>query len=238
MNVEEVFSGLSYGELSNVMIGNDSTGDIDKKYHAKLITYINEGLVRIYSRFPLKEESLFIELEEHITSYRLTNEYAESNTESTKPYKYIKDYPANPFKDDVIKILEVFDSYGLNLPINDRNHVDSLFTPQPNVLQVPRPLTGIALSVVYQARHHKISYNAEDESYLSEQIILPFSLEAALSNYIGYKVFSHMNSDDSGVKAQEFYALYEAILNEVSEGDLASVSSVSTDEKLHIRGFK
>lgn len=234
MKVEDLFSKLSYGELSNLNIGNDGRGSIQDEAHPKLIGYIDEGLLSLYGRFVLRENDLMIETRKHITNYHLVAEYAESSG-SNVPYPYIKDLPGEPFENDVIKILTVFDMYGNKVPLNDVDHPNSMFTPMPQTLQVPRPVEAAGLSIGYQARHLPLVQDGDD--LLSQNIVLPFVLERALQFYVAAKVYSHINGQENAAKSLEHMQSYEQVCLEVQSNDLVSQSFSTSHSKLNDRGF-
>ena len=234
MKVAELFERLSYGELSNLSISGEGSGTIVDKSKAKLILYTNDGLLAIFSRYILKEKQVIIETLQHITNYHFQKKYAESSG-STEPFKYIKDLPYEPFQEDVIKILEVFDSYGQPRLLNDKEDARSLFTPQPNTLQVPLPINGQALGVSYQARHHELFRTGR--GLLNQDIDIPFFLEKALQAYIASKVYSDMNGQENKITAQEHLGNYEAICLDLETKDLINTTYHTTHQKLERRGF-
>lgn len=233
MNILDLFRLLSYGELSNTSIGVDGSGTIDEKHYGKIVSYANEALLRLYSRFALRECDVIVEMVEHITNYHLSSKFAETqyNPVDTR-YPYIKDLPNEPFNNDVIKILSVYASDGTKLPLNDVECSASVFTPQANVLQVPEPQAGVALSVHYQARHPELHADR-----LSDQIYLPDVLVGALTAFIAYKTYSHMNTQESTAKGQEHLATYEFVVSSVAESDTASTSVSSTNTRFTLRGW-
>ena len=111
MRLSELFEELSVGELSQLSMSNDGSGEIVEKYHNKLIVYINNSLLKLYTRFPLKTNELLVEQHEHITNYHLKRDFAQS-ADSDQPYRYISDLGGEPFKGGVLKILEVSDLLG------------------------------------------------------------------------------------------------------------------------------
>lgn len=233
MNVAKLFSQLSYGELSNLSMGLNGAGTIQEPDQPKVITYANEALIRLYSRFNLREKDVLVEMVEHITNYHLISRFAETKYDpDIEPYPYIKDLPLEPFADDVIKVLAVYNSFGRELPLNDPESCDSVFTPQANVLQVPKPVAGQALSVHYQAKHPVLS-----ESDQEQEILLPDVLIGALTAFIAYKVHSHMNTQEASAKAQEHLSIYESIVESVKDSDTASTSISSTNSRFHKRGW-
>ena len=237
MKISELFRQLSFEELSNLSVGTDGTGSIEEQKYPQIAGYINEGLLRIYSKFSLLEKDVIIEQVAHITNYHLRPQFAESSN-SDERYPYIKDLPDEPFADDVIRILEVHDSRGHEYVLNDKDDPRSLFTPQPFVLQVPAPQAGVALGVSYQARHPKIGVDIRDnDAMLDEEIDLPFTLEGALKSFIAYKVYSHMNGQENLLKSQEHNANFEGICAEIENRDLVRASFVTSHSKLQKRGF-
>ncbi len=233
MKIIELFRRLSYGELSNLAIGSEGSGEIQEDQHRKIIGYVNEALLRLHSRFVLRENDLIIETQEHITNYRFTKAYAKSNlSPPAGTVQYIMDQ-GDPFEEDLIKILNVHSIGRAMLPLNDVELPYSLFTPQPNLLQVPRPVQGQPLFIVYQARHPIIT--ADDLEY---DIDVPYVLEGALTSYVASLVFSHMNGQENSAKSLEYMSRYEMICDEIEEKDLVNSSVVSTQTKFDKRGFQ
>lgn len=233
MDVNELFRRLSVGELSNLSMSMEGNGSIEENHHQKLVLYINDGLKKLYGRFVLNTKDVLIEQVGHITNYHLLKRFAESNyNPEIEPYPYIKDRVNEPFLEDVIKILEVYDTCGVKLPLNDAERTNSLFIPQANCLQVPYPQTGVCLSVVYQAAHPVL-----EASNLDAEIELPEILEPALREFVAYKVYSHTNSQEATVKAQEHLSQYEATCTDAELKDLVSTSVATTNSTFEKRGW-
>lgn len=233
--LNDLFALLSYGELSNLAISGNGSGSIVTANQPQVINYINEALLRLYSRFVLAEDELLLQLDDGITIYHLTPPYSQQYVpkvgEFSQPVRYIYDLPEKPFQDDLIKVMEVRDSYGRKIKLNDEGSRYSVFTPRVKTLQVTAPRCGEALSVVYQKRHPQILVD------LQEQIWCPDVLLSALTAYIAYKVNSHMNSPDSNAKAQEFMATYEALCVEVIDRDLVNSSISQTNTRFTAGGW-
>lgn len=230
MKLEDLFSRLSYGELSNLSIGNEGRGSIREEDIPKVTAHVNDGLLRIYSRFVLSTKQLLVEQVRHITNYHLIPKFAESSGSDVE-WPYIKDLPDDKFLGDLIRILEVQDDRG-KLPLNDTGNPRSLFTPYPQVLQVPEPRAGKPLSIEYQARHITL-----DNGDLDQEILIPFVLEGALQSFVAYKIFSHMNGQDNQVKSQEHLNTYDGICVDVEARDLVNATTATSHYKLEERGF-
>lgn len=234
MILSDLFETLAEGELSNLSMAENGAGTIVTNAQPRIVRYVNEGLMRLYTRFPLKENDVLVQMYEDITNYhlipRFAVHYTPVDTTDNEPIRYLLDLPDEPFLDEVIKILAVYDSTGkFSRPINDDGHALSVFTPQSKILQVPIPVPDQTLAVMYQARHPKI------QGDLQESIDLPDFLVEALTAFVAYKVFSHMNTDTSTAKSQEHLAMYEKVCADALDKDLVNIS-VSTPSSKFSRG--
>lgn len=233
MDVNQLYQNLSFGQLSNLSISEEGNGLILDSKKPKIILYANEALLRLHTRYMLRESDVLVELVDHITHYHLLKKFAESQWQTSgQDFLYIKDLMREPFDEDVIRILAIYDSYGQQLPLNDDHALNSCFTPQGNVLQITRPVTGVALSILYQARHPRLSVDNPDQ-----EIFLPDVLHAALTAFIAYKTYSDMNTQEATAKAQEHLGIYEAICDEVAANDLVSTSRSTTNNCFQQRGW-
>jgi hypothetical protein len=233
MKLSDLFKSLSYGELSNLAMAAEGNGSIVTADQPKLVLHANEGLLKLYTRFILKEKDVVIQTVDHITNYHFLKKYALSVYQVGQiEYPYIQDLVAEPFQEDMIKILAVYNDCGQELPLNDDERLSSLFTPQARVLQVPRAVTGIGLSVLYQARHMPLTLGE-----LEAEIELPDVLHSALSAYIAYKVYTNMNTAESTAKAQEHLGNYEGTCLEAETKDLLSTSISTTNSRFKKRGW-
>ena len=233
MKLTDVISKLAYGKLSNHSMAEAADGTIAMHYHPKIVDCINEGLMRLHSRFILQEKELILELVESITQYHLLPKYGESNQpQPDVEFPYIKDLHCEPFAGDIIRVLRVFDSYGSQLPLNDTEACNAVFTPHANVLQAMPLRSGDILSVQYQAKHATLSHQNEEE-----EVILPDFLYPALYSYVAFMVYSDMGSQDSLVRADGYYQMYESICQEAETRDLLNTSVANTNIRFHKRGW-
>jgi hypothetical protein len=232
MLLSEFFKRLSYGELSNLSLGSEGAGTIATGKQNKIVSYTNEALLRLHSRFLLIEKDVLIEQQDGQTLYKLDSKYALSNTSADDDdLIYINDL-GDPFQNDVIKIMGVTNALGYTMVINDAEEPTSLFTPMPDTLQVPHPIQSAPLSIIYQARHPIIPYDN-----LSAEIMLPTILEPALSKYVSYLTYSHMNGQENTVKAAEHMSAYESICVEINANDLMSSSHSTTNTRFEKGGW-
>lgn len=233
MLLEDLYRRLSYGELSNLALSNDGNGMIAEEAQPRIVIYANEALMRLHTKFVLKNNVVLITTMSHITTYPLRKRFAYSqrNT-STEPFYFIQDLDNDPFEEDVIKILDVYDMQGNHIPLNDPELYNSVFTPQATTLQVPASYETAELSLMYQAKHAHLHWQ-EPHALID----IPDVLIEALTAYIAYKVFSHMNTMEASSKAQEHLSVFNGICGEVVDNDLVSTSILQTNNRFAKRGW-
>lgn len=236
MNVTDLLKRLALGELSNLSLATG--GIISAAKVPTIIQYTNEALHKLYTKYLLNEKDLILELREDITYYHLLKRFAYSQYDPLNPptqwnRPYIMDMGREPFTEDVIKVLSVYDQNGIDLPLNDTEQVYSVFTPQAQQLQVPHPVDGQILCVSYQAKHPTIP----STDYEEVGIDLPECLHSALCAYITSKLYMHMNTAESTAKGQEHSFTFDKLCQEVIEMDLVSTTSSITNTRFQKRGF-
>jgi hypothetical protein len=237
MELAEFYSQLSMGTLRNIAMGNEGNGTISVNYRPTVCMYINEGLNRIHSQFLLRENDLILQMYMDVTNYHLLKRFAtyagnEVAVENQEARRYILDLPEDPFKEDVAKIMRVFDQNGTEFAINDEFNTNSVYTPQQQILQIPNPEEEKVVTVGYQALHPKIVHDDEDAF-----IFLPPHLLDALKAFVGYKAYSDMNQKDSRERAQELLGMYQGISDEILLKDLVSQSPGNNYTPFSERGF-
>lgn len=232
MQLNTLFSNLSFGELSNLAIGGDGSGVIPQEHRPKLVAYTNQSLKVLFSRFNLLERELVLQQDSGITNYPLHVKYAVSANDPTVAIKYINDSGMEPFTGDLVKIQRLFDELGEELPVNDPTQVNSLYIPQFDVVQIPEPVDGNSTFVMYQATHKVIIGNIPDE-----EINIPPVLEMALQAHVAYRVFSGMNGPEHLAKSQEQLQRYEMICQMTDQKDLANSSLTPSNHRFENRGW-
>lgn len=234
MELTELYSQLSFGELSNLSLSNNGDGTIVEEKKPQIVGFANEALLRLYTRFVLKQNDLILEMRPNTTFYHLLSRYAEQSWDSTSeiPYPYIRDLAREKFTEDVLRVMAVYDNNGNERPLDDRERYDSIFVPQPNTVQNPTPKIGEFLNVMYQAKHAKL----DTENVTT--IELPDVLHEAFKAYIAYKVTGSMNTNEMLAVSQGHFAMYENICQELVDRDILGQTQTSTNVKFRKRGFK
>ena len=81
MNLPDLYKRLALGELSNLAMSEG--GDILEAEREKIVLHANEALKQLYTKFQLREETLFLEQKGFLTNYYLSSKYAQSNYSSS-----------------------------------------------------------------------------------------------------------------------------------------------------------
>jgi hypothetical protein len=230
MNLGELFTSLSYGVLSNLAVGGEGSGTIPASHQTRLVSFVNAGLRDLHERLLLKIDDMIIRATDGRTNYPLKVEYAD--TDPTVGPKFITDTLAYPFKGNLIRILEIYDEHGGEIVLNDSGNENSFFMPEPDILQIPYPVTGNDYFVIYQADHATLQ-----DGDLTQLIDIPNSLLTALEAYVAYRVMAPMNGQEQAAKGMEHFRRYEILIESVEERDLAQTSIIRTTTKLEDRGF-
>lgn len=233
MTLAEFFKSLSYGELRQLAMSNDGDGTIRQKDQGTVLHYTNEALMILKTRFDVDMKDVLIELRKHITFYHLRKQFAESQVDtSLEPYLYIKDLHKEPFLEDVVQIRHVYDDRGKRLPIGDNHRIDSVFIPEPLILQVPHPSDGEILTVAYRAKHVPLL-----EGNLDQWIELPDPLHIALRSYVASKILGTIGTVDALQQAAVQAGNYEQVCRQLEEQDTLNVTQAYTNTRFILNGW-
>lgn len=234
MNLQDFYKKLANGRLSNTaMVEGIAPVTIKAVHQPKVTDAINEGLIRLYTRFILNEKAVVIGLKDSITSYHLNSLYSESLAPQVGvEYPYILDGDSEVFTNDVIRIMAVYDNNGVKLPLNNATESISVFTPVFNTVRISDPITGQRITVVYQAKHATLVNTSP-----LQEIILPDTLYGALEAYVAYLLFADINSDDAKFKSDKQLMRYEEICGDVRLTDAVSSTTLQSNIKFMNRGW-
>jgi hypothetical protein len=208
MTLLELLQDLSYGEFQQLKLGNLIPGEFesepDPTSYSQFMSHVNLGLNSIYKRFFLSSKEIYIQQYEEIEEYIIHSRYAESNTESTEPTKYIQDSVTNPFEDDLLKIEQCYDEAGTLLFLNDPSEDLSIFTPTYRSIQIPWPNEFNVIAVQYRADHPRLKYvyGMDPETI---EVMVPNALQEALIFYIANRAFGTIE----GQEGQSYFMKYE-----------------------------
>ncbi len=236
MLLSDILSQLTYSELSQYKIGGlDGAGAVLVADYPRIISTINMGLVELFTRFPLKNRSLILQMYSTITDYILHTD----NTVSigTNPTLYILD-STNLFTNDILRISSVYNDADLDtngdivlnteLPLNNEFNIKTLKTPTPTTLKVYKPNDLDKLTVNYRATPTLLDTGGVD---LAVYIDLPMQYLEALLVYVAFRLNIPKNSEE-GANSQfsAYNPKFEALIISLTNSGL-----INKDEPANLR---
>lgn len=200
--VRDLFDDLAYGELSNLKIGNDTIGSIAEENYPKMISHINLGLIDLFQKFVLKKKEVNVHQIAGVTTYYLRTDHMDDIGYCGKNGIYIEKAAMDPFDDDIVKVIEIFDAAGDVIPLNDKRATDQRIaqgievTPgithsAHDTLNMILPTTLEIVAVVYQAYYPKIVVKELFDPG-KVKLYLPHYLRKPLMLYIAARIVSGM----------------------------------------------
>lgn len=238
MKLSDIFSQLSYGELSQLALVDATTGLIDPAKYAPLVAHVNLGLTALYKRFPLKENRLSFALQASRVSYPLSTQ---------GDVNFLDNGSGEDFNDDILKIEQVLTSNGVVLSLNDASDPYSCFTPSSTTLRVPlamvttagalppRMMTN-ALQVVYRANHPIIVYSGANFAPSRIEVELPYSHLEPLLLFVASRVNNPIGMSNEFHAGNSYAAKYEAACARL-ENDGLEVDQGSQGNRLQQSGW-
>ena len=202
MKLNELLLHLCEGEFANLVVGTivDEVPKLDN--YSAILRTIDISLLEMHKRFPLKQREVFIQQYDHIQRYELHSRYAQTNTASNEPYKYIVDSEWSAFIDeDFIQLEELFNEQGEPVPLNDRSQQYSMYTSGFNTIQVPYPDSANAFSAIYRAGHSRLDSRADPSTV---DVSIPFSHVEALLLYIAGRHMASSHPEESQLFMMRF----------------------------------
>ena len=176
MLLTEILDSLAGSELAN--LNCVSNGAVIEAKIPAIVTAINIGLVKLYTRFQLKKRLLSLT----VTSDRLVYELDSSNAVSVNVGGYIQDVD-DPFTDDLIQILTMTTTAGDNIRFDGFNGVVLL---NPKTFRFAKAPENDTYVIEYVARPAKVVY-VDDTSI---KVNLPDAYLPPLLAYIASRFYS------------------------------------------------
>lgn len=222
MKLSEVFNHLTYGELSQIAIGQNEMGEIAEDNYPVLLSHINLGLTALYKRFNLKEGSVTIPLVSNTTLYPLDGKV-------------------------VHKIERVATVEGTDLGLNDRSDEFACSTPNMHTLRVPSAIVERSvdlpdrfktneLLVTYRANHPNLVLVNEYIDPNITEVELPYSHLEALLYFIASRVNNPIGLVNEFNAGNNWASKYELECQQLELQNL-EIDQGSTNDRLSKGGW-
>lgn len=220
MKLSEIFNHLRFGEFARLHIGGREDNGIEQECYPEVITHINLALTEVHKRLPIKMKEVIVQQYDHIQNYRLSSEFAQSNTTSTQPIKYIEDSQYEPFEDDVLRVERIINELGEDLFVNDPAQYWSVYVPETTLIQVPAPVSDNVMSVIYRANHRQIPIDITDPDQV--EIELSHSHLEPLLYYIGSRIYATQPTLDGVNEGNNYLAKFERSIQTIERLNLVN----------------
>lgn len=233
MTVEDVFDHAKYGELSQLGVVKNLTSSDQTKVNAaakQVLSYLNMGLIELYKRFSLRTEETVITMLNSQTIYEISAQGVIDG--------YLSAYPG-----DYNGVIAAYNEVGDEYPINEEEEPLSIMTPSWNTVQIPNPVTGEGVYLIYSAAPDRVVWDtigATDlDKYtntLAKVVSIPPVMLEALLLYIGYR--GH-GTRDSNINTENNTHLmrFEASCNRIlAEGHITQ-EGLKRTRSLEDKGF-
>jgi len=234
MKLSLIFERLTNDTLTQLSIGGIEQGAVNLPSYPQLIVLTNGALLDLYTRFALMTRELTLQLQEGVVVYNLTSDFAESNTASSEPVKYIIDgTTVHKFTDNIISIDGVYDELGDEVPLNNLNHELSVFTPSPTELQVPYAVAENILSLIYKAAPDIISPAILEPADV--EVPIPYHFLDAITAYVAWKLYTPISTGETNT-GNIYHSNYLAAVKLISDTG-ALIKEVHTNQRFSNNGW-
>lgn len=232
MKLQEIFDQLTHGELSQLNIGGADGGGIQESDYPRMVDYVNLGLTALFKRFTLKEGVLTLIPVPNVDRYVLQSGFVVGNRKSRETLRYLEENELDPFKDDLLKVMEIKLDTGKELPIDMRGNPYSVTCLSTTLIQVPMDIVNKVpglpdelktdkFKITYRANHPKIKIPLGLFDPARVEVQLPDAYLEALLLFIAARAHSPLGMQAEGQIGNNWQARYEAECQRLGMDNLA-----------------
>ena len=220
MKLQEIFDLLSEGELSMLSMAGEAQGIINETVYPTILRHVNLGLLTLFRRFNLREDSFLLDIQTGQTRYNLKSQFAVTG-KGKEPVRYIRDSVSHPFKDDLLKVEVVETLKGIKFVLNDRSNPFSVLTPSTFELQIPKEVADQSVSlpdeyktptlvVHYRAKHPEIKIPLGYFDPARVEVDLPPAYLQALLYFVASRVHTPRGLANETEVGNVWFSKFEA----------------------------
>ena len=204
MTLNDIITIAKHSELHQLSI---------KKDDAAITSFINLGLIELYSMFALKTEEVIIELEDNVTIYDLPDNFM---------------YMTGAYEE----LPKRSDEYAAPLPINEEENPFSVNTINYSQVQIPLTVKGGYISIIYVPKPVKLT--SDD---LTQELPVPDQFITPLLNFVAYKSHSSVQNEGQSESNVYYRRFLESVERVKSLGVGITADDLSMAARLRSRGF-
>lgn len=238
MLLQEVFDQLASSELNNIYVVDQKTKRILPDKYAAVSTAVNAALTQLHTRFLLRTGELTVELHPDQTTYALQGRCVVGKDGIATANRFIQ--PSGDFRDNLLKIQQVFDDKGEELGLNNHSNYFSVRESSFDTLVVPieefEKRNVKTLRVVYRQNHKMIPYNCEGLEPDCYGLTLPRTHLMALCLYVAARMHVPIGLQDATYSGNSFMALYNQECDRLENSGM-QMSFTAVSEGVRRKGF-
>jgi hypothetical protein len=186
--IKEIFDSLAYGELTNMAVSKASNNSINPSEYLRIVSYINEGLLDLYTRFTIRTKEFDLYQRSGVTRYYIRSAHLGDPTAGDDDI-YIDNTQEDSIDADIIRLITAYDSLGNEVRINNAAYPDDFFNPEPDILTIVERDPVEVFSIKYQAAYPKISLNSSFDPATYE-LHIPAYIVKPLKAIVASKLFT------------------------------------------------
>lgn len=238
MLLQEVFDQLASSELNNIYVVDQVTKTILPDKYATVTTAVNAALTQLHTRFLLRTGELTVELHPKQTVYPLQSRCMIGKDGIPTDTKFL--HPSADFRDNLLKIQQVFDDKGQELGINNHSDYFSVRESSYDTLVVPIDFFDKrdvkTLRVVYRQNHKMIPTCCDGIEPDCYGLTLPRTHLMALCLYVAARMHVPIGLQDATYSGNSFMALYEQECSRLEQSGM-QMSYIAVSEGVLRKGF-
>lgn len=238
MLLQEVFDQLCVAELNNISVVDQVTKKINPADYAKVATAINAGLTQLHTRFLLRKGELDVQLHPDVRTYQLAARNMVATDGEASATKYV--WPSTDFRDNLLKIQQVFDDCGRELSMNNHSSYLSVSETAIDTIVVPENLYDKhnvrKLRIVYRQNHKMIPTCCDDLEPDCYGLTLPRSHLWALCLFVAARMHIPIGLQDATYSGNSFMSLFGAECDRLEITGI-QVKDIGVSEGIVRKGF-
>lgn len=241
MNVGDLFSDLSFGELRNLSLAGSGNGSIDEEDKPRVVYYARRALTRLFSRFVVKRMFIYLVQSAERQTYAITPAHTEYNPDpDNTEERYLLGSAEDPFVDDLIKVLSArivpCDEFpdGLDLILNGVSDGISAKLLSHNKITFDEPVAGRTIRLELQLDHAKLPLPVDEDALIE----IPPILVEALHVKIAAGIYSSMSGEEQANKSTALEMQFEGLCGLIDVKDLTQGSLIDDAGSIRKWGFK
>ena len=203
MLINQVIDMARGGELSN--LSEDSITD------AKVLGYINLGLIELHKRFALRTDEAIITMSVGGASSDTLYRVDTTDTRVQMSAEY-----------DILTIQEAYDEEGSRLRLNVEDDDLGIMTPSFDTVQIPNPSDGERIAIVYTTGPKYVTA-------VTDRLAAPISLLEALLHYVGYRAHGSIDGALAAENNSHYQRFEASIKNAITLGLVAPDNIAARD---------